>query len=78
MAQLARLATPSGAAPRRTFVIRHDPNGLWSARDLDGLIEGVFRSQKEAIRFALFEVDRRRSAVIVMPDVPNEHATRAA
>ncbi len=62
MAQFARLATPSGAAPRRTFIVRHDPNGLWSARDVDGLIESIFRSQKEAIRFALFEVDRGRRA----------------
>jgi D-alanine-D-alanine ligase len=43
MAQLAHLAAPSGAAPRRTFVVRHDSNGLWSARDLDGLIEGDAR-----------------------------------
>ncbi len=77
MAQRARLAAPSAAVPRRTFVVRHDANGFWVARDLDGLIEGVFRNQKEAIRFALFETDGRRSAVIVIPDMSNERVRAA-
>lgn len=37
------------------FEIVQDGNGHWVARDRDGLIGGVFRTRKDAVRFALFE-----------------------
>ncbi len=37
------------------FVVGPSSHGLWTARDLDGSAEGVFRTRKDAIRFALAE-----------------------
>ena len=50
----------SNFAPRAIFTPYHfeivqNRRGYWVARDDDGLIGGVFRSQKDALRFALFE-----------------------
>ncbi len=38
------------------FEIVENGRGYWLAKDEEGLIGGVFRSQKDALRFALFEV----------------------
>ena len=38
------------------FEITENARGYWVAKDTQGLIGGVFRSQKDALRFALFEV----------------------
>ena len=34
------------------FEIFHEPSGLWRIRRGDGLVEGRFRDQRDAIRFA--------------------------
>jgi hypothetical protein len=49
------------------FEIAQDSHGYWIARDKDGLIGGVFLTQKDALRFALFEVngDSVRVQVVV-------------
>jgi hypothetical protein len=49
------------------FEIAQDSHGHWIARDKDGLIGGVFLTQKDALRFALFEVngDSVRVQVVV-------------
>ena len=39
------------------FEIARDESGHWVARDRDGLIGGVFRTRRDAVRFALFEAD---------------------
>lgn len=45
----------SGARVPHLFVVGPCAHGLWTARDLDGSCEGVFRTRKAAIRFALVE-----------------------
>jgi hypothetical protein len=78
MAQVARFTTPLTNGRRRTFTVGRNRRGRWIARDLDGMIEGVFIDRKTAVRFALFEADGRRSAVIVIPDIEAEEGARAA
>ena len=34
------------------FEIFHEPSGLWRIRRTDGLVEGCFKDQRTAIRFA--------------------------
>ena len=38
------------------FEITESARSHWVAKDTQGLIGGVFRTQKDALRFALFEV----------------------
>ncbi|QCI65741.1 RAG2 PHD domain containing protein [Phreatobacter stygius] len=45
----------SGAQAPHLFIVGPCSHGLWTARDLDGSAEGVFRTRKDAIRFALVE-----------------------
>jgi hypothetical protein len=79
MAQVGQFATPSaGSGRRRLFTVTCNRRGRWIARDLDGLIEGVFIDKRTAIRFALFEVDGQRSAVILIPDNQSAEGARAA
>lgn len=52
MAQSSRHA---GARAPHLFIVGPCAHGLWAARDLDGSAEGVFRTRKAAIRFALVE-----------------------
>ena len=47
-------------APTATLTLHHfevseNGRGYWVAKDKEGLIGGVFRTQKDALRFALFE-----------------------
>jgi len=49
----------------RSFVVLQNDRGQWVARERGGAIEGVFLSQREAIRFALFETGSRSAAVIL-------------
>jgi hypothetical protein len=37
------------------FEVTENGRGYWIAKDKEGLIGGVFRTQKDALRFALFE-----------------------
>jgi hypothetical protein len=58
----------SAEVPRRRphdFEIVEDASGHWVARDRDGLIGGVFRTRRDALRFALVEADGDRSRVHV-------------
>jgi hypothetical protein len=52
MSSFARLRV---STPHR-FEIARNGRGYWVAKDKQGLIGGVFRTQKHALRFALFEV----------------------
>jgi len=56
--------TPVGDR-HRYFTVSQDPRGSWIAREGTGLIEGVFRSQRDAVRFALFETGRPESVVVI-------------
>ncbi len=51
------------------FEIAQNGRGYWVARDDEGLIGGVFRSQKDALRFALFEAAGESAHVRVLPVV---------
>jgi hypothetical protein len=47
------------AGCNRYFVVAKDAHGHWVAREtLERHIEGVFRTRREAIRFALIETTR--------------------
>src|SRR5437870_7750267 len=51
----------SNFAPRAVFTPHHfeiaeNARGYWVAKDKEGLIGGVFRTRKDALGFALFEV----------------------
>jgi len=50
------------------FEIAENGRGYWVAKDREGLIGGVFRTQKDALRFALFEVGADSACVRVLPD----------
>src|SRR5271165_4878279 len=47
-----------------------DARGHWVAKDTEGLIGGVFRTRKDALRFALFEVAGDSACVRVLPRTP--------
>jgi hypothetical protein len=49
------------------FEIIENGRGYWVAKDLEGLIGGVFRTQKDALRFALFEAGGDSARVRVLP-----------
>ena len=49
------------------FEIAQNGRGYWVAKDKEGLIGGVFRTQKDALRFALFEVGGDSACVQVLP-----------
>lgn len=56
------------------FEIARNPRGYWVAKDKEGLIGGVFRTQKDALRFALFEAGGDSACVRVFPaDVKTSH-----
>lgn len=60
------LAIPTAlATQRRAFVVAQNDRGQWVARETHGLIEGVFLTQRDAIRFALFETGSNRASVVV-------------
>ena len=52
------------------FEISENRRGYWVAQGKEGLIGGVFRTQKDAIRFALFEVGGDSACVRVLPAKP--------
>ncbi len=70
----------SSVAPLRVstahhFEIAENERGYWVAKDKEGLIGGVFRTQKDALRFALFEVGGNSAFVRVLP--PKSKRSRA-
>ena len=48
------------------FEIVENGRGYWVAQDREGLIGGVFRTQKDALRFALFEAAGDSACVRVL------------
>ena len=51
----------------RHFEITQNVRGYWVAKDQEGVIGGVFRTQKDALRFALFEVAGDSARVHMLP-----------
>ena len=58
---------PLPALAPHHFEIVENGRGYWVAKDKEGLIGGVFRTQKDALRFALFEVGGDSSCVQLIP-----------
>jgi hypothetical protein len=63
-------STPFGnsSACASAFLIGQDSEGHWIARDKRGLTGGVFVNKLAAIKFAMFESDRRPNAVLFLPE----------
>jgi hypothetical protein len=61
---------PRRAATPHHFEIAEDGHGHWMATDTEGLIGGVFRTRKDALRFALFEAEGDPACVCVLPEGP--------
>jgi hypothetical protein len=57
---------PLRALAPHLFEIIENERGYWIAKDKEGLIGGVFRTQKDALRFALFEVGGDSACVQVL------------
>jgi hypothetical protein len=49
------------------FEIVQNERGYWIAKDKEGLVGGVFLTQKDALRFALFEVAGDSACVRILP-----------
>jgi hypothetical protein len=58
---------PSHVSTPYHFEIARNARGYWVAKDKEGLIGGVFRTQKDALRSALFEVGGDSSCVQLIP-----------
>ena len=58
---------PSHVSTPYHFEIAQNARGYWVAKDKKGLIGGVFRTRKDALRFALFEVGGDSSCVQLIP-----------
>lgn len=61
-----RKSSPALDGRSHLFLVGRSRQGNWVARDLEGRSEGIFRSQKEAVRFALFE-GGHPNAVLLAP-----------
>jgi hypothetical protein len=53
---------PRSPRPHHFDIARGD-HGLWRVEDREGLIGGIFRTRKDAIRFAMFEADGDRTCI---------------
>ena len=58
---------PQPVRTRYHFEIAQSERGYWVAMEKEGLIGGIFRTQKDALRFALFEVGGDNTCVRVLP-----------
>jgi hypothetical protein len=61
---------PRRAATPHHFEIAEDGHGHWMATDTEGLVGGVFRTRKDALRFAMFEAEGDPACVCVLPAEP--------
>ena len=55
------------------FEIAENGRGYWVAKDKEGLIGGVFRTEKDAFRFARFEAGGNSARVRVLARKPKRH-----
>jgi hypothetical protein len=58
---------PQAVSTLYHFEIAENRRGYWVAEDHDGLVGGVFRSRKAALRFALFEAAGDSARVRLLP-----------
>ena len=58
----------AGAAQLSCLFIGQDHDGHWVVKDARSLCGGLFANRTEAIRFAMYECQRRPQSVIMLPD----------
>jgi hypothetical protein len=58
---------PAAVLTLHHFEVSENGRGYWVAKDKEGLIGGIFRTQKDALRFALFEAAGDSTCVKVIP-----------
>jgi hypothetical protein len=58
----------ASAASLSCLFIGQDRSGHWVVKDARSLCGGLFANQTEAIRFAMYECQRRPQSVIMLPD----------
>jgi hypothetical protein len=61
--------------PRRVAMPHHvevaeDGHGHWLAKDTEGLVGGLFRTRRDALRFAMLEAEGDAACVCVLPGEP--------
>jgi hypothetical protein len=56
------------AASWSCLFIGQDRSGHWVVKDARSLCGGLFTDRKEAIRFAMYQCQRRPQSVIMLPD----------
>ncbi len=47
------------------YTVRPAPDGLWRIEATSGLVEGLFRTRRDAVRFAVFEMGGPGNAVVL-------------
>ena len=62
----ANLALPRCSQPHHFDIARSD-HGFWQVEDRERLIGGIFRTRKDAVRFAMFETDGDRTCIHFRP-----------
>jgi hypothetical protein len=58
----------AGAARLSCLFIGQDHDGHWVVKDARSLCGGLFANRTAAIRFAMYECQRRPQSVIMLPD----------
>ena len=58
----------ASAANCSCLFIGQDRGGHWVVKDAQSLCGGLFANRNEAIRFAMYECQRRPQSVIMLPD----------
>jgi hypothetical protein len=58
----------AGAGRLSCLFIGRDRSGHWVVKDARSLCGGLFTNRTEAIRFAMYECQRRPQSVIMLPD----------
>jgi hypothetical protein len=58
----------ASAANSSCLFIGQDRGGHWVVKDAQSLCGGLFANRNEAIRFAMYECQRRPQSVIMLPD----------
>jgi len=58
----------ASAANASCLFIGQDRGGRWIVKDAQSLCGGLFANRNEAIRFAMYECQRRPQSVIMLPD----------
>ena len=58
----------ASAANYSCLFIEQDRRGHWVVKDAQSLCGGLFANRTEAIRFAMYECQRRPQSVIMLPN----------